>query len=80
MRSRSGEWDGSTEKKDMFEWSDVFLPAKQGHNRGGLVKSYLKSRKVFQFVRCPTVNWLSFRIAIGLEEENSSHSYTLLDE
>lgn len=29
MRNRSEEWDGSTEKKGMFVWSDVVLPDKQ---------------------------------------------------
>ena len=28
MRNKSGEQDGSTEKKGTFEWPDVVLPAK----------------------------------------------------
>lgn len=46
MRNMSGEQDGSTEKKDILEWSDVVLAAKeQGGSRGGLVKCHPKSRK-----------------------------------
>lgn len=29
MRNKSGEWDGSLEMKDILEWSDAVLPAKE---------------------------------------------------